>query len=475
MPQPSQPPPPRSTPLSSPSRPEEHPGHLGHGHGLPAGPGADEALTGAGRGGRRRVVVALTAILVPLAVVLIAGMIALWPSGAHRELSLADPYGTSQGISMLTGTVTEVQPRDCGPEAATLETPGGGMVGDPSAAHVQCVDAVVDPDGGGTDRAVVPIPSSISASMDVAVGDRLKALDLSGLPGGDASGQTGQAGQAGQTDYVFVDFERTVPVVLLALLYALVVVAVARWRGLRAMMGLGLAFAVMFVFMIPALLEGGPPLWVGLVGCCVIMLVVLYFAHGFSLRTTTALLGTLIGLALTAVLALWGTDAAYLTGLGDEYSYILATVAPEVRLSGIVLCGLLVAGLGVLNDVTITQASAVWELQAANPAVSKRELFASGMRIGRDHIASTVYTIAFAYAGAALPVLMVVSLYDRSLWDTLMSGELVEEIVRILVGSIGLVLAIPVTTGIAVAVAKAVGTAPAPRGRETGPSGHPAA
>ncbi|NUL47833.1 YibE/F family protein [Cellulosimicrobium funkei] len=433
--------------------------HHGHGHGLPAGPAADEVLTGTGKDGRghRRVVVALTAILVPLAVVLIGAMIALWPSGSHREISLADPYGTSQGISMVTGTVTEVLPRDCGPEAATLESPGGGMVGDPEAAHVQCVDAVVDPDGGGSDRALVPIPSSISASMDVRAGDRLKALDLSGLPGGDPGDHSGAS------DYVFVDFERTVPVVLLALLYALVVVAVARWRGLRAMVGLGLAFAVMFVFMFPALLEGGPPLWVGLVGCGLIMLVVLYFAHGFSLRTTTALLGTLIGLALTAVLALWGTDAAYLTGLGDEYSYILATVAPEVRLSGIVLCGLLVAGLGVLNDVTITQASAVWELRAANPRASRRELFASGMRIGRDHIASTVYTIAFAYAGAALPVLMVVSLYDRSLWDTLMSGELVEEIVRILVGSIGLVLAIPVTTGIAVAVATSVSTAPESR------------
>ena len=445
-------------------------GHEGHGHGLPAGPSADEVLTGADGRGRRRVVVALTAILVPLAVVLIAAMIALWPSGAHRELSLADPYGTSQGISMVTGTVIQVRDRDCGPEAATLETPGGGLVGDPAAAHVQCVDAVMDPDGGGSDRALVPIPSSVSASVDVRPGDRLKALDLTGLPGGSAqggdAGQDGSEGQgggqespSGQADFVFVDFERTVPVVVLALLYALVVVAVARWRGLRAMVGLGLAFAVMFVFMIPALLEGGPPLWVGLVGCGLIMLVVLYFAHGFSLRTTTALLGTLIGLALTAGLALWGTDAAYLTGLGDEYSYILATVAPEVRLSGIVLCGLLVAGLGVLNDVTITQASAVWELRAANPWASRRELFAAGMRIGRDHIASTVYTIAFAYAGAALPVLMVVSLYDRSLWDTLMSGELVEEIVRILVGSIGLVLAIPVTTGIAVGVATSV-TAP---------------
>ncbi|MDI3329171.1 MAG: YibE/F family protein [Micrococcus sp.] len=426
----------------------------GHGHGLDAGPGADDALTGSG-GSRRRVVVALTAILVPVTLLLVAAMVALWPSGSHRELSLADPYGTASGVTLFAGTVTAVEPRDCGPQAGTLETPGGAVVGEGAAARLQCVDAIVDPDGGGTDGARVPVPPEVGASMDVAVGDRIKALDLTALPGGTAEAG-GQAGTSGAADYVFVDFERTVPVVALALLYALVVVLVARWRGLRAILGLGLAFAVLFWFMVPALLEGGPPLWVGLVGCSLIMVVVLYFAHGFSLRTTTALLGTLIGLGLTAVLAAWGTDAAYLTGMGDEYSYVLASVAPEVRLSGIVLCGLLVAGLGVLNDVTITQSSAVWELQSANPEASARELFAAGMRIGRDHIASTVYTIAFAYAGAALPLLIVVSLYDRSLADTLLSAELVEEVVRILVGSIGLVLAIPVTTGIAVAVAKAV-------------------
>lgn len=421
--------------------------HAGHGHSLPPGPGADRALTGGGGSARRRVVVALTAILVPLTLVLVAAMIALWPSGAHREMSLPDPYGTAQGVTLFSGTVTAVHPRDCGPQTGTLETPSGAAVGNPPQTDRTCVDALVDPDGGGQEALSVPVPPAVSASMDVQVGDRIKALDLTTLPGG---------GTGGGADYVFVDFERSIPVLVLALLYALVVVAVARWRGLRAVLGLGLGFAVVFWFMIPALLEGGPPLWIGLVGSSLIMVAVLYFAHGFSLRTTAALLGTLFGLGLTAVLAAWGTDAAALTGMGDEYAYVLTTVAPEVRLSGIVLCGLLVAGLGVLNDVTITQSSAVWELQAADPQASARTLFTAAMRIGRDHIASTVYTIAFAYAGAALPVLMVVSLYDRSMLDTLLSGELVEEIVRTLVGSIGLVLAIPATTAIAVAVAKTV-------------------
>jgi uncharacterized membrane protein len=430
---------------------DSHAGGHAHGHGLDPGPGADHALTGSG-GSRRRVIVALAAILLPVTLLLVAAMVALWPSGSHRELSLADPYGTASGVTLFSGTVTGVEPRGCGPQAGTLETAGGAVVGADAVAQLRCVDAIVDPDGGGTDGARVPVPPEVGASMDVAVGDRIKALDLTALPGGSADA----GGQSGAADYVFVDFERTVPVVALALLYALVVVLVARWRGLRAILGLGLAFGVLFWFMVPALLEGGPPLWVGLVGCSLIMVVVLYFAHGFSLRTTTALLGTLIGLGLTAVLAAWGTDAAYLTGMGDEYSYVLASVAPQVRLSGIVLCGLLVAGLGVLNDVTITQSSAVWELRSANPRASARELFGAGMRIGRDHIASTVYTIAFAYAGAALPLLIVVSLYDRSLGDTLLSAELVEEVVRILVGSIGLVLAIPVTTAIAVVVARAV-------------------
>ncbi len=202
---------------------------------------------------------------------------------------------------------------------------------------------------------------------------------------------------------------------------------------------------------------------VGLVGSTVVMFAALYFAHGFSARTSTALLGTLFGLGVTAAIASWATDAAALTGATDDAALTLNTVAPGLSLSGLLLCGLLIAGLGVLNDVTITQSSAIWELAEIAPHSTARQLFASGMRIGRDHIASTVYTIAFAYAGAALPILVLVSLYDRPLLDTLSTGEMAEEIIRILVGSIGLVLAIPVTTAIAVVVVKATGNGGAPK------------
>src|SRR5690625_4142158 len=379
---------------------------------------------------RRRIITWILSILVPLAVGLIAGMILLWPSGVHHDLSLDDPYGNTESFSVVSGSVSSVLARECD---------GGAESGSPTQAQqtLQCQTVQVGTAQGSSE---VEIPAPVSASTEVVRGDTVKIL-------------VGE--ELAETD-VFVDFERTIPVGVIAALYALVVVVVAGWRGVRAMGGLLLSFVVLFGFMIPALLEGGPPFWVGLIGSMLIMLVVLYFAHGVSLRTTTALLGTFIGLLLTAALAAWSSDSAYLIGLGEEYSYLLASVVPEIRLSGIVLTGLLVAGLGILNDVTITQSSAVWEIKAAQPNISPRNLFASGMRIGRDHITSTVYTIAFAYAGAALPMLMVVSLYDRSILDSVMSAEMVEEVVRILVGSVGLVLAIPITTGIAVAVANTV-------------------
>jgi uncharacterized membrane protein len=251
---------------------------------------------------------------------------------------------------------------------------------------------------------------------------------------------------------------RTVPIVLLAVLYAVVVISVARWRGLRAIIGLVGAYLVLVQFILPGLVEGRPPLLLGLVGSVVIMFAVLYFAHGFSARTSTALLGTIFGLGVTAALAAWATDSAFLTGVGSNDAATLINMSGRISISGIIMCGLIISGLGVLNDVTITQSSAVWELYELAPQTSARKLFGSAMRIGRDHIASTVYTIAFAYAGAALPILIIVTLYDRSFMDTITSGELAEEVVRTLVGSIGLVLAIPITTAIAVLVAKATGS-----------------
>ncbi len=384
---------------------------------------------------RRRAVVLLSWILVPLALLTIVAMTLLWPAGNSGAPAAGNPYSAAPGASIDTGTV----------QRTATETCPGASVGDPGASCFIAYTAVE----GLAEVPVVVSPDVVQA-RGVKAGDRINYLNLSGL-----AAVTGTQNSGPQ--YVFMDFVRTLPIGLLAMLYAVVVIAVARWRGLRAIVGLGGAFAVLAWFILPALAEGKPPLTVALVGSSAIMFGVLYFAHGFSARTSTALLGTLFGLGVTAGLAAWAVDAAALTGTSGHNSYQLLNLTQGMSLSGMILCGLIISGLGVLNDVTITQSSAVWELYELAPDTSARELFTSAMRIGRDHIASTVYTIAFAYAGSALPVLLMVSLYEQPLLKALTSAELAEEVVRILVGSIGLVLAIPVTTAVAVAVVKSTG------------------
>jgi uncharacterized membrane protein len=235
-------------------------------------------------------------------------------------------------------------------------------------------------------------------------------------------------------------------------------VAVARLRGLASLVGLAFAFFVMLQFLLPGLLGDSSPTLVSLVGSAAIMFVVLYLAHGFSARTTTALVGTLFGLTLVAVLGSVAVSAANLTGLTTEETVRLQLYDPTLDFSGLVLAGIVVAGLGVLNDVTITQASAIWQLHEVSPEITWRELYTRGMAVGRDHIASTVYTIVFAYAGAALPALLIFELSPQPLWTTITSA-LAEEVIRTLVGAIALVLAVPVTTAAGAFFAKAADTA----------------
>ena len=396
---------------------------------------------------RRKANRILAAVLVPLTLLTLAGMAMLWPSGSKDGISLASPYSAAPGVTFDTGKIQSVVEESCR-QGSAAAGPSADTSGEPAPAGSDCTFAFTEPDQGGSPVKVVINPE-VAQSHGVKPGDQIRYLNLSNAQGA--------ASSQGSPAYIFVDFVRTLPIVILALLYALVVIAVARWRGFRALVGLVGAYFVLAGFMLPGLVEGKPPLLLALVGSTVIMIGVLYFAHGFSARTSTALLGTMFGLAITALLAAWATDAANLAGVGSHDATTLINTSANISISGVILCGLIISGLGVLNDVTITQSSAVWELYELAPGTSARKLFTSAMRIGRDHIASTVYTIAFAYAGAALPILIIVMLYDRPLGDTLTSAELSEEVIRTLVGSIGLVLAIPVTTLIAVLVVKATG------------------
>ena len=260
--------------------------------------------------------------------------------------------------------------------------------------------------------------------------------------------------------YVIVDFQRGPVLWALAAVFAVAVVALARWRGVAALAGLLASLGVLIGFVLPATLEGSPPLWVAIVGGAAIATVTMPLAHGPSLRTGVALLSTLLTLLLIALLGDLVIRAGSFTGLADESSAFLQAFGATVDPRGLLLAGLVIGALGVLDDVTITQTAAVAEVRAADPTLSRRRLLASGLRVGRDHVAATVNTLVLAYAGAALPLLLLFTLSGSALGQIL-TGELVaQEVVRTLVGAIGIVAAVPLSTALAAAlVAVAPGSA----------------
>lgn len=367
--------------------------------------------------GRHRIRAVLAAIIIPIVVVTIIGLVWLWPRGEQVVGSI--PL-TANGAGQVSGVITSIGTTD-----STGQTP----------VHMSI---------NGTqpgEKVTVPVHVPLDIVRGgLAVGDHIRAVF------------TAKGFDLG-TVYVFTDFERGVPLLVLVAIYLLMVVAVARLKGLAAIAGLGLSLAVLVAFMLPAIAMGKPVLPVLLVGASAMLLVSIYCAHGFSIRTSTAVLGTFFGIIVTVILAYWAVGATHLTGTTSEEAANLVTTLPNVDLRMVLVGGIVIAGLGALNDVTITQVSSVWELHAANPTASPVSLYRQGMAVGRDHIASTVYTLAFAYVGTALPLLLSAMLVNRPFLDFFSVAQIAEEIVRTLVASIGLVAAIPLTTAIAASLA----------------------
>ncbi|WP_227994407.1 YibE/F family protein [Luteimicrobium xylanilyticum] len=434
------------------SRPEGHAHGHGHSH--------DPALAASVPTTTRSSLVVLVC-LVPVLLATVLGAALLWPQGDKlpHKIEAAVPgaavlHATVLGPADSDGNVpvrvTEVGAPSPDPTAKTRVAKPPVKTGQKVSANAP-TELVQYGFKAGQKVTVMYLPAGAAAS-----GDAGTSAGSGGTAGSDGDGSAtspadGSVDLADQSAYSIVDFDRSFPVGLLALTFAVLVVVVARWRGLAALAGLGITLLAVAFFTVPALLEGRSALGVALVTAVAVMFATLYLAHGFSVRTSTALLGTLAGIAITGVVAWWASGAAQVTGATSEESYWLPSQAHHVSLAGVALCGMLLAGLGALNDVTITQASSVWELRALAPDASRRSLFTSALRIGRDHIASTVYTIAFAYLGASLPLLLAVWLQEQPLSLSLTTGSVVEEIVRTLVGMIGLVLAVPLTTAIAAA------------------------
>ena len=251
----------------------------------------------------------------------------------------------------------------------------------------------------------------------------------------------------------YADRDRDALLGVLALVFAVAVVGLGRMRGVAALLALVLSVGMLILFILPAIIGGRDAVLVALVGGGAIMLISLYLAHGYNRLTHVATLGAFGALALTAGLSWGAVTVGKFSGLVTEESFFLLSV-PGLDLSGILLAGIVLGALGALDDVTVTQASAVWEVHGANPDMSTADLYASGLRVGRDHIVSTVNTLLLAYAGAALPLLILFTLSDQPLGVVVNSEVVALEIVRTLVGSIGLVAAVPFTTWLSSRVVK---------------------
>jgi uncharacterized membrane protein len=360
------------------------------------------------------------AVIVPIAVVTFAAMVWLWPSGD------AVPDQPPAAAEQVHGEVIAVERQPC-PEENADDVNGCG------AAQVRI--------GEGADEREVeaPLPNGAGAP-EVDEGDQVVVIETTG-PEGDT--------------YAIVDHQRASQLWVLVIAFVLALVAFGRWRGVSALAGLAVTFALLVWFVVPAILAGEPPLLVAIVGSSAIVLTVLYLTHGFAVSTTVAVLGTLASLTLTGVLSAVAVTALHLTGITDDVSTALG-MSHSVNMEGLLLAGIVIGSLGVLDDVTVTQAATVTELARANPAYGFGRLYRAAGRVGRSHIASVVNTIVLAYAGSSLPLLILIVANSDSLGGVVTDQIVAQEIVRSVVATLGLVAAVPITSALAALTARRV-------------------
>ncbi|CAM5554451.1 YibE/F family protein OS=Streptomyces alboniger OX=132473 GN=CP975_17435 PE=4 SV=1 [Streptomyces alboniger] len=384
----------------------------------------------------------IAAILVPFTVAVLVGLVVLWPGGApsHKRT------GVGFDQQRQDATVARVVEVSCASVNASGETP----TGDTSTAEG---NSAVQEAGGTCKEATIRVDTGKDKGRtftEIVQPDQSRQLHE-----GEKVVVAYEPSAPRDLQYSVADVDRKFPMALLAGIFALAVVVVGRLRGVMALVALAVSFLVLTLFVLPAILQGSNPLLVAVVGASAIMLIALYMCHGLSARTSVAVLGTLVSLLLIGILGSEFIGWAALTGNTDDNTGLIHGLYPSIDMSGLLLAGVIIGSLGVLDDVTVTQTSAVWELHEANPSMGWRGLYRAGIRIGRDHIASVVNTLVLAYAGAALPLLLLFSIAQSSV-GTVANSELVaEEIVRTLVGSIGLVASVPVTTALAALVVSA--------------------
>lgn len=374
-----------------------------------------------------RPAVVLRVVVAAIAVATVVGLVALWPTGDAPDLG-----PTAADLRFVEAEVDDVTVVDCDDPAELLPT--------------ECQRVAVELDSG-------PDAGQPATFLTSLLDQRTPHFE----PGDDLV-LTYNPLAPPDFQYGFLEFQRDAPLLALGAVFVVVVVAFGRWQGVRAIAGLAVSVAVIVGFLLPSLLRDHDAVAVALVTTSVVAFAAIYLAHGISPSTTVALLGTLASVVVIAGLAALVTTAAALSGLSEESFQVLRVTAEAIDPRGILIAGIVIGALGVLDDVTVTQVSAVAELRRADPTLAGRRLYQAAIRIGRDHVASTVNTLVLAYVGASIALLLFFFQEGRPLGQVLGSEVVAIEIVRMLIGSIGLVLSVPVTTALAVAVMNDVTT-----------------
>jgi uncharacterized membrane protein len=381
--------------------------------------GAHELRELAGTRAGRALVVAVGAI----ALLTIVGLVALAPRGTHQQ-------GAPPATPTVAARAVSVTETSCGPKQT-------------------CRSLVIEVDGRrwpmslGTDR----------TAPDVGVGDRIRVYRP---PGVDANTHA--------QPYEFVSVDRRASLLWLGGLAALLAVVLLRWRGALSLLGVGLSLLVLVRFVVPAILDGRPAVLVALVAALAVMFITLVLTNGIGAQTLAAALGIAVTLGVTCVLAVVAVDLVHLDGRGDELAATLGGRATNLSLQGIVLAAMLIGALGVLADTAVTQASAVMALRRTDPELGARRLYSSALTVGRDHLSATIHTLVLAYAGTTLSLLLVLKSGPMSTTDILDNQAIAEPIVASIVGAMALMLAVPITTGLAAATIARVPPGALPHG-----------
>ncbi len=277
----------------------------------------------------------------------------------------------------------------------------------------------------------------------------------------------------GSLTVYYADRVRTDRLAWLGALFVLAIVLISGWKGVRSMLAMLYSLGVIVWYVIPHILAGDDPVRVSIAGAVLLLGVTLYLTYGWTLKTHAAFLGMVGALLTTGLLAWAAVSWVGLTGYGDENAlFLLQLAGVTINLRGLLLGGMIIGALGVLDDLVTTQAAAVFELYAANPHQNWRELVRRAMHIGQDHVAATVNTLVLAYAGASLPMLLIFTLGDSDLGKLLNFEMIAEEIVRTLVGSLGLIAAVPLTTALSAWLARQEGRWPFLGAAQDGAMGH---